>query len=94
MGRASSNRRSIGNRDRLGFHDLVAPLTARRVAASSARPVAPSPRLRRNSAGVQSTQMPVVQPTKFEFVINLKTSKALGLVIPAGLISFADEIIE
>jgi hypothetical protein len=49
---------------------------------------------RREFKGATPSELPVMQATKFEFVINLKTAKALGIQISDNLLSLADAIVE
>ena len=44
--------------------------------------------------GTKVGELPIIQPTKFELVINIKTAKALGLDVPLHLQQLADEVIE
>jgi putative ABC transport system substrate-binding protein len=44
--------------------------------------------------GAAPGELPVVLPTKFQFMLNLKTARALGLTIPPGVLAIADDVFE
>ena len=67
----------------------MAARCARAAAVSSGRHL-----YRSNPQGCEAADLPVLQSTKFEFLINLQAAKALGIEVPASILLLADEVIE
>ena len=78
-----------------GFREYAAAGGLISYGAKRARPVPAIRRLcRQILRGAKPADIPVEQPTKFDFVVNLKTAKALGIEVPPMLLARADEVIE
>jgi putative tryptophan/tyrosine transport system substrate-binding protein len=81
---AISTNRSFAEQGGLMAYQEYTPDTERRVAVFVDKIL----------KGAKPADLPIEQPTKFEFVINLKTAKALGLTIPPSLLLQADQVTE
>jgi hypothetical protein len=86
---AASNRSMKISANMVVLHSCSGALSGRCAFGSSAFFI-----LSRSGEQPKPSELPVVQPTRFELVINLKTARALGLDVPPTLLARADEMIE